>query len=59
MGFGLVTGFIDHLQMATASSYNALANLCSSCQSVFANRFMVTVNKNVFCLCPSRLTNAS
>jgi hypothetical protein len=28
-GFGLVTGFIDHVQMVTTSNYNALANPCT------------------------------
>jgi glutamine synthetase len=26
MGFGLIIGFIDHLQIVTASNYNAIAN---------------------------------
>jgi hypothetical protein len=28
-GFGLVTGFIVHLQMVSTSNYNALANSCT------------------------------
>jgi hypothetical protein len=27
MGFGLVIGFIDHLQILTMRNYNAIANL--------------------------------
>jgi hypothetical protein len=53
MGFGLVTGFIEHLytQLITASNYGAIADLqtlqitrahAKPYQSAFTSRFLVT-----------------
>jgi hypothetical protein len=51
MGFWLVNGFTDHLQIVTKSNYNAIANLhtlqftradATSSQSAFISRFLVT-----------------
>jgi hypothetical protein len=53
MGFGLVTGFIDHLytRLGTTSNYNAIADLhtlqitkahAKSAQSAFSSHFLVT-----------------
>jgi hypothetical protein len=56
MGFGLVIGFIDHLQIATTSKYNAVDNSCprllttahtKSSQFVFTSRFLLTNPNNV------------
>jgi hypothetical protein len=66
--FGLVIGFIVHLQMVTRSTYNTLANSCirlltaahtMSTQFDFTSRLLVTNPNNVLCLRPSRLVNTS
>jgi hypothetical protein len=66
MGFGFVIGFIDHLQIATTSNYNALANSCprhlttahtKSSQIVYTSLFLVMDPNNILCLCPYWLTN--
>jgi hypothetical protein len=67
MGFGLVIGFIDHLQMVITSNYNALANSCtrllttahSKSSHFFTSRFLVTDPNNVLCLLPYWLENVS
>jgi hypothetical protein len=51
MGFGLVIGFIDHIQIVVTSNYNAIANLhtlqiitahAKPSQSASTSRFPVT-----------------
>jgi hypothetical protein len=65
MGFRLVTRFIDHLQIVSASNYNSLIALhtlkithynCST-HEVLTSRFLVTHPNNVLCLSPYRLAN--
>jgi hypothetical protein len=55
MGFGLVIGFTDHLQIVTTSNYNAIANShtqqfttahIKSSQFVFTSRFLATNPNN-------------
>jgi hypothetical protein len=67
-GFGLMIGFIFHLQIVTASNYNALADSCTRLftaahtkpsQHVFTSRFLVTDPNNVLCLRPNWLKNIS
>jgi hypothetical protein len=62
--YGLVIGFIDHLQMVTSSNYNAIANSCirlTAAHTKFSHfltsRFLVTNPTNVFCLRPYWLAN--
>jgi hypothetical protein len=66
--FGLVIGFIDHLQIVIISNYNAFANSyvrllttthTRSSQFVFTTRFLVTDPNNFICLFSYRLTSAS
>jgi hypothetical protein len=67
-GFGMVFGFIEHLQIVTTSNYKAVANSCTHLlttahtkfsQFVFTSRFLVTDTNNVLCLRPYRLANVS
>jgi hypothetical protein len=64
--FGLVIGFIDHLQIVSKSNYNAIAGLRSlkitvtAAHTVFfvsTSCFLSTDPNNVLCLRPYRLTN--
>jgi hypothetical protein len=65
MGFWMVIGFTDHLDVST-SNYTALANSCTlllttahskSSQIVFTSRFLVMDPNNVLCLRSYWLTN--
>jgi hypothetical protein len=68
MGFGLVIGCIDHLQIVTTSNYSAIANShnlqftaahTKYSQFVFTSRFLLTDPNNVLCLCPYWQANVS
>jgi hypothetical protein len=60
MGFGLVIGFIEHLQFVTTTNYSAIANshihqsttAHTKSSQKFTSRFLVTDSDNVLCLRP-------
>jgi hypothetical protein len=58
MEFGLVIGFIEHLQIVTTSNYNAIANShnlqfttahTKYSQFVFTSHFLVMDPNNILC----------
>jgi hypothetical protein len=68
MGFGLVIGFIEGLQIGSTSNYSAIANShnlqfttahTNSSQFVFTSRFAATDPNSVLCLRPHWLANIS
>jgi hypothetical protein len=67
MEFGLVTQFIDRLQIITTRNYDAIANLYIfksvehklSSRSVYISRFLVTDPNNVLCSLPYCPANVS
>jgi hypothetical protein len=63
MRFGLVMGFIDHLQIVTKVPLMNTSQLTTartkSYQFIFTSRFLVTNPDNAHCLRPYWLANAS
>jgi hypothetical protein len=65
MGFGLVTGFTDHLQIVTivlSLNYTlckSLEHKLSLLSLIFTSRFLVMDPNSVLCLCHNWLANVS